>query len=218
MNRILPLAGLLVAVFSAGAQEVDARHVRGALDGNHDGVVDRHEAAHRPGLARHFDVLDANRDGRRDASERTRHGRHGRHAGLGLQRMDLDRDGRVSRAEFERAQSTRGDRHGTRPGTSSVRSLREPLEFGAIDTDRDGYIVAAELRAHHARIRPRLEAARRARVERRFVQADVNRDGRLGRGEVSATLPRLLARFDGLDANRDSFLSREELQRPRRSR
>jgi Ca2+-binding EF-hand superfamily protein len=85
-------------------------------------------------------------------------------------------------------------------------------DFASIDSNRDGYLVGSELRAHHERMRPQREAMRARHFEEKFTAADVNRDGRLGRVEVDEKMPRLKERFSWLDENRDGFLSRAELQ------
>jgi Ca2+-binding EF-hand superfamily protein len=52
----------------------------------------------------------------------------------------------------------------------------------------------------------------------RFAAADADRNGVLSRAEVQRSLPRLAARFDEIDRNRDGNLSPDELRaRPRRS-
>jgi uncharacterized low-complexity protein len=50
----------------------------------------------------------------------------------GLEKMDTDKDGRVSRAEFAAAHGGKDDK------------------FAAIDTNNDGFITAEELKAHKA--------------------------------------------------------------------
>lgn len=52
--------------------------------------------------------------------------------GCGMAKMDADKDGRISRAEFAAA-------HAGKDG-----------EFAAIDTDKDGFVSQAEMDAHHA--------------------------------------------------------------------
>lgn len=205
MKRLI-LPVLLLVPLSAAFAAATGAPPRAKLDANGDGVIDRAEAAAHPKLAAHFDRLDANRDGRLSADERPRHGRgamHGRHGGI--ERLDADGDGRISRAEFDAAAAMRG------------RDAARAPDFAAIDTNRDGFLVRSEVRAHHERMRPQREAERRARIEQRFAEADLNRDGRLSRIEVDEKMPRLGARFAWLDENRDGFLSRAELQpAPRR--
>jgi Ca2+-binding EF-hand superfamily protein len=51
-----------------------------------------------------------------------------------------------------------------------------------------------------------------AAQEGRFAAADTDRNGVLSRAEVARSLPRLAARFDEIDRNRDGNLSPEELR------
>ncbi len=222
MQRILPLAGLLLlAPLSLMAQDATPRHR--TLDVNRDGAIDRTEAAVQPRMAQAFDRLDRNRDGRLTADEHPRmHAmqRGGVHAGMhargGMERMDADHDGRISRAEFDAARAQRQTRmQQRRPGEGM--GQHKPFDFAAADANRDGYLVRTELRAYHERMRPQREAERKARLDAKFRQADLNHDGKLGRVEVQEAMPRLAGRFSWMDDNRDGFLSREELQ-PRRHR
>lgn len=56
----------------------------------------------------------------------------GHEGGCGMAKMDADKDGRISRAEFAAA-------HAGKDG-----------EFAGIDTDKDGFVSQAEMDAHHA--------------------------------------------------------------------
>lgn len=224
MNRMLPLAAALLLVPLAAplfAQAPDATRPTAKLDANADGVIDRAEAAKSPRLAEHFDKLDRNADGRLSAEERPRHGKGMRHGGghgggHGLERLDTDRDGRLSRAEFDAGQAQRDAmhaQHAAKAGTPDKASHALPKpDFSAIDANRDGYLVGSELRAYHERMRPQREAMRARHLEEKFAAADINGDGKLGRVEVDEKLPRLKDRFAWLDENRDGFLSRAELQ------
>jgi Ca2+-binding EF-hand superfamily protein len=145
-------------------------------------------------------------DGSRAADGHSRHARHHRH---GVERMDADHDGRVSRDEFAAAQAARASRH--RMQDDGGTHHRTP-DFAAMDRDHDGYVVASEVRAYRERMRPQRDAERKARFDTRFSSADLNRDGKLGRVEVSEHLPKLTSHFAWLDENRDGFLSRAELQ------
>jgi Ca2+-binding EF-hand superfamily protein len=142
-------------------------------------------------------------------------GQRGMHRGMrrhgGLERLDTDHDGRISRAEFDAGQARRAamlQKHGKRTGMAR----RQPIDFAAIDTNHDGYLVRTELRAHHEQMRPQMEAARKARFEAKFAEADLNRDGKLSRVEVAEKMPRMAERFAWMDDNRDGFLSHAELQ------
>ena len=130
--------------------------------------------------------------------------RHG-----GIERMDANRDGRISRAEFDAAIALHPSRR--RQGDDH----RAP-DFAAIDRNHDGYVVASEVHAYRERMRPQREALRQARFDARFTRADLDHDGRLGHVEVSEKSPWLERRFAWLDENRDGFLSRSELLVARR--
>jgi len=213
------LALALATAATAMAAEPSAtsqRAPKATLDANSDGVIDRAEAAKFPRLAEKFDTLDKNGDGKLDASERPqwKHGRHGRRGdhgarGLGghggIERLDKDGDGRISRAELEAGKARRGDRP-------------NPLveNFAAIDANKDGYLVRSEINAWHEKQRPLREAEMRKRFDERFAAADLNGDGKLSRVEVDEKMPRIAKSFAWLDENRDGFLSRAELQPPKR--
>ena len=231
MRRVLPLAGLLLVPLSlaavsaaAFAQSADAPRARASLDANRDGAIDRAEAAKAPRFAERFDRLDRNDDGRLTRDERGMHHRRGgkRHHGGGMARLDTDKDGRISRAEFEVMETRMAEwraRHAERAAKADAkRSHRAPMDFAAIDANRDGYLVRSELHAHHERLRPQREAERKARLEQKFAAADLNKDGRLGRVEVEQAMPRMADRFNWMDDNRDGFLGRDELAKERRRR
>ncbi|MDG2519626.1 EF-hand domain-containing protein [Lysobacter soli] len=188
------VAGAAIAAPQSGA-------TRQKIDLNNDGVIDRTEAAAHPRLAASFDQLDKNRDGKLDASERPHHrkGGHDRHGG-GMDRIvkaDTDGDGRISRTE-----------------AGSLRFIGE--KFAEIDSNRDGYIVRSELTRYHERMRPQHEAERAKRAEERFAAADLNKDGKLSRVEVSEKMPRLEKSFAFMDEDRDGFLTRADLAPPKR--
>ena len=143
-------------------------------------------------------------------------GATGHHRGMhgGLERLDTDNDGRISRAEFDAGQKQRDAwraQHPERAARIEQRKHEAPT-FAALDANRDGYIVRSETTAYRERMRPQRDAERRARFDARFKEADLNRDGKLGRVEVQEKMPRMADRFAWLDDNRDGFLSRAELE------
>lgn len=186
---VATVAGAAIAAPQAGA-------TRPKIDVNNDGVIDRTEAAANPRLAASFDQLDKNRDGKLDASERPHRGGHGhRGHGDGMDRIvkaDTDGDGRISRTE-----------------AGSLRFIGE--KFADIDANRDGYIVRSELTKYHERMRPLHEAERAKRAQERFAAADLNKDGKLSRVEVSEKMPRLEKAFAFMDEDRDGFLTQADL-------
>ncbi|MDR0184726.1 hypothetical protein [Lysobacter arvi] len=184
------VAGAAIAAPQPGAP-------RAKIDANRDGVIDRTEAAAHPRLAAAFDQLDKNRDGKLDASERPQHRKGPGHRGHGggverIVRADADGDGRISRTE-----------------AGSLRFIGD--KFADIDANRDGYIVRSELTRYHERMRPQQEAERAKRAEERFAAADLNKDGKLSRVEVSEKMPRLEKAFAFMDEDRDGFLTRADL-------
>lgn len=101
-----------------------------AADANADGMISREEAASLPGLAARFDAVDANADGNITLAEmQAARGAHRQgHRGEGWKKWDADGDGRLSREE-------------------TVNAPRLSQEFGAIDTNGDGFLTVEELQA-----------------------------------------------------------------------
>ncbi|HEY3695575.1 EF-hand domain-containing protein [Phenylobacterium sp.] len=80
-----------------------------------------------------------------------------------LSRLDTDRDGRISRAEFDAGAQRRAGRGG------ADATARAAAMWAALDADKDGFISKAE---------------RDAALGRRFNAADTNHDGWLSKGEL----------------------------------
>jgi Ca2+-binding EF-hand superfamily protein len=239
MRNTLRLAVFLAAMLAAGPAAAQSLADFERIDADKDGAVSaaEFEAARR----RDFDNLDANKDGRLSREEfvrprgagpdlvRLRERRfaeidtdksqsiswgeylaHGQHQ-FGV--LDRDRDGRVTRAEFEAAIAgntappASGRTEAVPPPVERPRPrapvVRPPVDerqlraaFERIDSDRNGSISLNELDA------ARLEA---------FQQIDTNGDGRLSRQEIVAARGDAAAdRFAELDTNRDGFVSRTE--------
>lgn len=181
--------------------------------------------------------------GKSDDARHRGHGPRGHGGGIdALARIDTDNDGRIGRAEVQAAQQARearreahraeraargeaarpqrGDGEGRTRGQGGPhkRGFDLAADFDAIDTNRDGYLTRAELRTWHAAKSNERRAEGARRFETKFAEADLNRDGKLSRVEVTEKMPRLAERFAWLDENRDGFLSREELQGGRSQR
>ena len=165
----------------------------GQMDVNRDGVIQREEWK---GSAQSFRVHDWNEDGvlsleevRIGARRAERTGEPGPFEGWdreyeftdwterGFQRLDRDRDGRVTRAEFP----------------------FDRTAFNRTDHNRDGVLSRGEFLGGED---PSEDDDR----EDSFSNLDYNRDNRVDRNEWHGTR----GRFDGLDRDRDGFLTRAE--------
>lgn len=209
------------AAFASPQAGTDAaRPQRMTLDANGDGAIDKSEAAAHPRFAAKFDQLDKNGDGKLDAGERPqwKRGGHGHHGGRhgGIEHLDEDGDGRVSRAEFDAGKAAREARMANK-ADAQARKPRHAFDFAAADANRDGYLVRSEMRAYQERMRPQREAEFARQSGERFTEADINKDGKLSKLEVGEKMPRLEKSFAWMDENRDGFLSQQEMQaQPRR--
>ena len=106
----------------------------------------------------------------------------GRHGGMErLHQADTNGDGMISRDE-------------------AAALPRIAKHFDEIDANHDGQVTADELRAFHQSLR----AAH-------WKKLDTDGDGRISRAEAQAGAPRLAEHFDQLDANKDGFLTPDEL-------
>ena len=160
LSVAVTLALASAAAFAQAKQAApDHAKARMQLDANHDGVIDRAEAAKAPKLAEHFDQMDTNKDGKLSADERRQ--MQGNHRGGGmrggegrLMALDTDKDGRISRAEMQAGQGKMAE------------------HFDQMDLNKDGYIDRADMQARMARQRDEF-----------FKGADANHDGRVTRDE-----------------------------------
>ncbi|HEX4781929.1 MAG TPA: EF-hand domain-containing protein [Usitatibacter sp.] len=85
--------------------------------------------------------------------------------------------------------------------------------FDEIDTNHDNQITADELRAFHAQ----MSGGRHAKAAERFKKLDTDGDGRISRAEAQAS-PRLSKGFDAIDANKDGYITPDELKAAREQR
>jgi Ca2+-binding EF-hand superfamily protein len=145
-----------------------------------------------------FDELDHNRDARLTRDEW--------HFDAELfRRVDLDRSGWISRPEFlgTAGDDDRDDRFADLDGNgdgrvSGVEWHGDPVLFGTLDRDRDGFLSRAEVIGSGADGAP----------ASLFESLDVNRDRVISRAEWHWSR----ASFDRRDANRDGSLSRDETE------
>ncbi len=159
-----------------------------------------------------------------------------------FQRMDRDRDGRVSKTEFIQIRSRAFgridrnrdgvlDRAEIKTMMNRVMARRTMRLFDRLDTNRDGKLSRAELprraqrRFHlldtngdggvnHEELMAAIKQrlARRGRRKRGLAAADQNLDGRITRAEFETHNQAIFAR---LDRNRDGALALNEMPRRR---
>jgi len=108
------------------------------------------------------------------------------------QRMNLDvnKDGVIDRVE-------------------AAKHPRLAGQFDQLDRNRDGRLSADE--------RPQRMGKHGRRGMGGMMKADANKDGRISRVEAAAT-PKLAAKFNAMDGNRDGFLDRADWQAKARER
>jgi Ca2+-binding EF-hand superfamily protein len=115
----------------------------------------------------------------------------GRGAGPGgIARWDADGDGKLSRQEVANAP-------------------RLAQEFDAIDANKDGFLTIEELQAARQAYGPGGRGGG-------WAKWDADGDGKISRQEA-ANAPRLSQYFDTIDANKDGFLTADELQAARQA-
>lgn len=116
--------------------------------------------------------------------------------GPAAMKADTDGDGRISRAEAEAASAQRNAQW-----------------FDKVDSDNDGYVTTEELNQARKAWQGKRRGDMKAKMDKRFSEADVNGDGKLSLDEAQAKMPKLAERFSALDADKDGLLSKEELAR-----
>ncbi len=132
MKTVLALTAIALASTATIVMAAPGPMHRGAMlerlraaDTNADGLLSRSEVASLPRLAENFGAIDANRDDSISFEElRAFHGK--KRGERFIQRLDTDRDGKVSQAEALAAAQARFDR---------------------ADSNKDGFVTADELAA-----------------------------------------------------------------------
>lgn len=176
------------ALVCAGAAVAADRSDRGhGMDADGNGVTTRTEV--QASAAKMFAMMDANKDGRIDESDRTL--RQTQRRDEMFARLDTDGNGAISKAEFNAMSAMhgkrgdhggdaegKGHRMGKRGGPGKMMDMADANKDGAItqaeftagaltrfeqmDTDNDGQVTAAEQKAARDAMRAKWREARKA--------------------------------------------------------
>jgi Ca2+-binding EF-hand superfamily protein len=134
-------------------------------------------------------------EGEKCDTHKGRHAQGMHHDGKGcdhgdmLKEMDADKDGTVTKSEFD-----------------SFHALRQAEHFAKMDANKDGKLTGDELTCKHDRSARLDRAEHLAKV---FDKADANKDNSLDAKEVK-DMPMLSKNFKAVDANKDGKVTREE--------
>ena len=154
-----------------------------AADINGDGMISRDEAnAGLPQLAKHFDAIDTDKNGMITLQE-FEAAMKGLHRRRHSVLAHLDKDGDGLISRDEAQAAPRLARH-----------------FNEIDANKDGFLSKDELAAARTKLRDTI-----------FARIDTDADGRISLDEA-ARFPRLARHFDQIDANKDGYLTKDELR------
>lgn len=161
---------------AAVEQRVDAGFAR--VDANRDGFVTQEEAR----------AVAQARRGQRGEMRGVSQAQRGERRAERFAQLDTNRDGMISRAEFDSRQARGGDRSERREARAERRSERQGMRGQRRGGGQGGGMFA------------RFGGGM-------FNQADANRDGRVSREEARSGA---LALFARMDTNRDGTVSVEE--------
>lgn len=114
-------------------------------------------------------------------------GKHqGVHNGPCALDMDKDKDGSVSKKEFDAFHAAR---------------------FKEMDANKDGKLSEDEIGPQQQGMRD----IKQDPFDRRFDEVDINHDGGLSKAEAEIGMPMLFKRFDEIDADKDGKMTKDEV-------
>ena len=189
MNKKITLLTLGAALFAVPVLAAPGGAAMGDADGN--GVLTRAEA--QASAAQMFAKMDANKDGKIDATDRA-----ARHAEMQAKRFaafDANSDGSISKAEWDQQGADRAAKRTER------KEKRVAAGEGG-DGKRDG------MRGHHGK---RGGHGMRG-GQGGWMKADTDGDKAISQSEFQTAA---LARFDAADTNKDGQVTAEERQAQR---
>jgi Ca2+-binding EF-hand superfamily protein len=108
-----------------------------------------------------------------------------------IKAADTNSDGKISREE------------------ANASLPRIAKNFDTIDANKDGFVTMDEL---HAAGGKGGKGERGHKMHEHMKAADTNGDGKFSRDEANASMPRIAKNFDAIDANKDGFVTKEELR------
>lgn len=180
MKKFSLLLGTVAAAIAAPALAAPAPGAaRANPDADNNGVLTRAEV--EADVAKRFAKLDSNKDGKVDDGDRAAHRAERQNAMFAA--LDTDRNGSVSRAEFDAAAAARDAKRTER------RAARAERRGGG-----------AEMRGKHG-------DRRHGGGHHMLGMVDTNGDKAITLDEMRSAA---LARFDRIDANKDGQVSAEE--------
>ncbi len=116
-----------------------------------------------------------------------------------MQQLDVNKDGAIDRAEAAQAPML-------------------AKRFDQIDTNKDGTLSADERAQMHAQMRGKHHRGTMKGGHGRMMALDTDKDGRISRTEVASGQGKLSERFDQMDANKDGYLDKADMQARRAKR
>jgi len=202
-----PIAALAQGATPAAAKGPTMVWV-GDLDKNHDGRIDKQEAAAVSGVAKAFDAIDQNHDGAITMSEVKAmwRGQLVQQLQTGVQsrmnafaKADANHDGKLSAEEAKAG------------GMPFVVS-----NFKAFDANHDGFVSKDEMQKGATALAQQALAGRGQQMQGLFTKADTNKDGKLSQAEFTAAFPRFAPSFAFFDENHDGSVEPAEFALPPR--